>query len=291
LKVSPSLSDDANGSEVDALRSEFYDVYSKCSNTFNKYKKISLIFKSSPCSEYEERVEARIWNVETPLKKIEAYQEGIATLTKIMTQMAELDTTELGRMYEKIKSFNAQHKKLEVLLAKRENLKSDIAAILENMDEYQSKAESYMADASLNCAAEPVDFDCGNRCQQRVKDPIFGTYRNEPDMRCLKNCNFQEQQAIADLNEKIDDCIDDRDWAKEKLEGIESDYDSERARGLALSREHNQINDELKLLVDRNKNAVGELDSFLAQLPPEIFNTMNNEFSAYGLNSMSYRTD
>tara|TARA_R110001592_G_C13087144_1_gene743132 strand:+ start:247 stop:1440 length:1194 start_codon:yes stop_codon:yes gene_type:complete len=293
LKASPQVAEDAKGEDgdVENLRSQFYELYSRCSNIFKRYKKSSVIFKSSPCSEYEDRVESRIWNADGEREKIVVYQEGVTTLGEITTKMAETESADLERIYEQVKSFNARHAKLQVLAAERESIKQSMAPIIENMNEYQAKAESYMDDANLNCRAEPVDFDCGNRCEKRVKDPIFGTYRNEPDRQCLESCNYQERRATDDLNEQIDECIDERDWAKEKLEDIESKYNSERARGLALSNQHDQINDELKLLIDRNKEVVVELDSFLGKLPPDIFYAMSGEFGMYGVNSTSYRSD
>ncbi|CAA0120484.1 Uncharacterised protein [Zhongshania aliphaticivorans] len=293
LKTSPPESDDSEdvGDESVQLRSQFYDLYSMCNSQFRKYKKSQEIFKNSPCSEHEERVEMSIYHADNKLEKIEAYQEGIATLTAIYKQLAETDAEELVRIYEQAKSFNVSHNRIVGLVGERENLEKSLTPIIEKMDNLRNRAESYVDDASLNCRAEQVDFDCGNRCQRSVKDPIFGTYRNEPDMRCLNSCNFQEQQAIDDVNEQIDDCIDERDWASDKLETLESEYNSARSNALSLSNQFDRVNDEIKSLINVNKSVNGELDQFLGQLHPVVFYAMNDEIGRYVMNAMSYQSD
>ncbi|WP_320838539.1 hypothetical protein [Zhongshania sp.] len=293
-KILPSASNESGGASnggLETLRGQFNDVGSRCSKQFYSDKVFQEVFSSSPCLEYTERFDNAIYHVENNAEKIQAYQEGIASLTKIYRQVADLDAAELGRIHEKVKSFNARDAKLEALREERQSLMQRINPLVEKMDEYKSKAESYIDDASLNCRAEGVDFDCGNRCQRRVRDPIFGTYRNEPDRRCLEKCNFQEQRATDGLNEKIEECIDERDWAKDKLEDVEIDYKSAQSRVLALYDQYERVNDEIVSLADSNKRAVVELDQFLVQLLPEIFYAMNSEFSAYGVNSVSYRSD
>lgn len=291
LKTSPPESDDSEdvGDESEQLRSQFYDLYSMCNSQFRKYKKSQEIFKNSPCSEHEERVEMSIYHADNKLEKIEAYQEGIVTLTAIYKQLAETDAEELVRIYEQAKSFNVSHNRIVGLVGERENLEKSLAPIIEKMDNLRNRAESYVDDASLNCSAEQVDFDCGNRCQRSVKDPIFGTYRNEPDMRCLNSCNFQEQQAIDDVNEQIDDCIDERDWASDKLETLESEYNSARSNALSLSNQFDRVNDEIKSLINVNRSVNGELDQFLGQLHPVVFYAMNDEIGRYVMNAMSYQ--
>ncbi|AMO70120.1 hypothetical protein DOK_17720 [gamma proteobacterium BDW918] len=294
LKILPSASNESGGASnggLETLRGQFDDVGSRCSKRFYSDKMFQEVFNSSPCSEYTERFDNAIYHAENDADKVQAYEEGIASLTKIYRQVADLDTAELGRIHEKVKSFNARNAKLEALLEERQSLMPRINPLVEKMDEYKSKAESYIDDASSNCRAEGVDFDCGNRCQRRVRDPIFGTYRNEPDRRCLEKCNFQEQRATDDLNEQIEECIDERDWAKDKLEDIELDYKSMQSRVLALYDQYERVNDEIVSLADSNKRAVVELDQFLIQLLPEVFYAMNSEFSAYGVNSVSYRSD
>ena len=64
-----------------------------------------------------------------------------------------------------------------------------------------------------------------------------------------------------------------------------------QSRVLALYDQYERVNDEIVSLVDSNKRAVVELDQFLIQLLPEVFYAMNSEFSAYGVNSVSYRSD
>lgn len=293
LKTSPPVTENSKdgGGGAENLRSQFYDVYAQCSRTFERHENRSVIFVNSPCSKYEDRVKNRVWNAGNEQEKIEAYQEAIPALREISTQMAAIDTAELGRIHEEVKSFNARDAKLVVLAEERQSIEQRMNPLAEKMKEYESKAESYIDDASLNCRAEGVDFDCGNRCERSVRDPIFGTYRNEPDRRCLESCNFQEQRAIDDLNEQIEECIDERDWAKDKLEDIEYDYKSVQSRVLALYDQYERINDEIVSLADSNKSAVEELDQFLVKLHPEVFHAMNSEFSTYGVRSVSYRSD
>lgn len=278
-------------SELEKLHNQFYDIYSKCSSKFRRYKQSQKIFKDDPCSEYEESIELSIYHADSELEKVEAYQDGIANFTAIYKQIAEMDVEELDRIYVEVRTFNVRHDRLIDLVEERESLESRLAPIVEKLEAYQDRAESYMADAGLNCNAERVDFDCGNRCQRRVKDPIFGTYKYEPDMRCLSSCNFQERQAIDDLNEQISDCIDERDWAQGKLEDIEAGYNSERSRIMPLSRQFDRVNDEMKAIINANKSANHELDQFLGQLHPVIFYAMNDEIAHYVFNATSYQPD
>ncbi|WP_159266943.1 hypothetical protein [Zhongshania aliphaticivorans] len=288
LKTASPEESDAADSELAQLHDQFYDIYSTCSNTFFKNKKVKQLFKNSPCDEYEEKIDLWVYGADSEEEKVDLYQDGIANLSKITKQVTGKGAEELVKIYEKMKSFNESHTSLSALVVERESLEKRLSAIVENLDGYQSKADNYSDDASLNCRAEQVDFDCGNRCERRVRDPILGTYRNKPDMDCLNSCNFQEKRAIADVNEQIDDCIDERDWARDKLEDIESDYNAERSRGMALSSQFEQVKDQVKMLYGRNKNLNMEIGQFLEQLHPQVFGMMGDEFQHYRMNAVSY---
>lgn len=262
IKAPPPVRSKTLLGELDGLRDEYKALLRTYKAELSRNKRLKPIFIVSPYQRFDEQYELDADDLPPEGKELEVYRLTIRELTMLHEQLNSISAKDISNVLKNVGS----SRKLHELETAHVALNKDALPLVERLERYKREAENNIDDARMNCSAERPDFDCASRCEQSVRDPIFGTYRMEPNFSCLRNCQSREQQAMNSLNSKVSDCVEARDEAREIVrdakEGYEATHPSlvraqERLNSLrAEAEEVVSIRNEVLKLHDRLHGAI-----------------------------------
>lgn len=262
IKAPPPVRSKTLLGELDGLRDEYKALLRTYKAELSRNKRLKPIFIVSPYQRFDEQYELDTDDLPPEGKELEVYRLTIGELKMLHEQINSISAKDISNVLKNVGSSWRLHE----LATAHTALNKDAMPLVERLERYKREAENNIDDARMNCSAERPDFDCASRCEQSVRDPIFGTYRMEPNFSCLRNCQSREQQAMNSLNSKVSDCVEARDEAREVVRDAKENYEAthpnlvrmqERLNGLrAEAEEVVGIRNDVMKLHDRLHGAI-----------------------------------
>lgn len=256
--------------DLDSVRTAYDKRYTEYSIAFDSNRSFAWIFNKDPYQAFNWDLMLELKSDLTTEAKIKLYNDAIEKIDDINRVLNSISTIEVS-------GFTHYKENLEEF-ARLGELRGDLLeqheALTSQMDSYNKRAERYVDDASLNCSASSVDFDCGNRCETQERDPIFGTYRKGVDRNCLSRCNAAEGTAQRELADDINDCRSTKRRARQKLDDIEQDANVLTSKIKRLGNEYDDLSTKmgrLKESIQAANNLYERLDGYPSSVLKPLF--------------------
>lgn len=240
--------------ELDALRTQYQRLLSAYSAEFSRNNRLKPIFKANPFETYNAQYGLDSDDLPPAGEELAVYRGTIDELKLMHSKVNDISANDIRNVLKSVGS----SKKLYELNAARDELNEAAEPLIAELKRHKNRAENHLDEARLNCRAESPNFDCFSRCEQRVRDPIFGTYRMEPNARCLSDCQAPEERAMDSLRDQIIDCKESRDDAREIVDRAKEEFNATRSKLMSIDGQLNRLDEDFKK-IEASRQAVSAL--------------------------------
>ncbi len=254
------------------IEKDYGDMNDTFRNSFSSKRLLKSIFKSDPYYSHKMNVASRLNKVDSFEDKTTVYIQAIDEL-KIIKQQLDNISHEDAIEIKNIDQYTEDVRDNSIEL---ERLKKEIEPVIAELKTLDKKVNNFIDDAYLNCNAAPVDFSCHSRCEITKIDPIFGTYKTDYDYNCINRCENQESNAQSSLDDEVTDCINDKQYAIDKIERLEEQRAPLISRGKRIEQSIKKHEQDLNNSVNNGRKAIQIYDQLRTDSVNEISASLVN---------------
>ena len=166
-----------------------------------------------------EALEEELARASSQQEKSNIYMRYHHDLSTNITKLEEMSQYEIDQRRDR--EFKWQKK--APLMKESASLVPSLNQLSKRLDALKEEIEDIPQE---QCTSTKVDYDCGSRCEVMRRDPIFGTYTSDTDIKCMRNCQNSEERKQAEFDEEEGDCFREQRRNEKEFSELKRQYDS-----------------------------------------------------------------